>query len=126
VKDVNLDRREIVVRDGNGVKDRRTPLAETAVVPLTRWLRAGEELFRRDRKLDVRSTGIAPAGSPNECEVTLLGQPALVAREHVREAGTWHWSAVRLGRDVRVALRGTSPYRADEAIFLRAVRSASR
>ena len=61
VKDVDLDRREIVVRDGKGARDRRTPLAETAVVPLTRWLRVGEELFRRDRTLDVRSTGITSA-----------------------------------------------------------------
>jgi integron integrase len=61
VKDVDLDRREIVVRDGKGARDRRTPLAETAVVPLARWLRAGEELFRRDRKLDVRSTDITSA-----------------------------------------------------------------
>ena len=34
VKDVDRDRREIVVRDGEGAKDRRTPLAATAVVPL--------------------------------------------------------------------------------------------
>jgi integron integrase len=61
VKDVDLDRCEIVVRDGKGARDRRTPLAETAAVPLTRWLRAGEDLFRRDRKLDVRSTGITSA-----------------------------------------------------------------
>jgi integron integrase len=61
VKDVDLDRREIVVRDGKGAKDRRTPLAETVVVPMTRWLRSGEDLFRRDGKAGVRSTGITSA-----------------------------------------------------------------
>jgi integrase len=30
-------------------------------VPLARWLRAGENLFRRDLKIGVRSSGLTPA-----------------------------------------------------------------
>jgi integron integrase len=60
VKDIYIDRREIVVRDGKGAKDRRTPLPETAVAVVTRWLREREATFRRDQTAGVRSTGITP------------------------------------------------------------------
>jgi integron integrase len=60
VKDINIDRREIVVRDGKGAKDRRTALPETAVAAVTRWLREREATFRRDQTAGVRSTGITP------------------------------------------------------------------
>jgi integron integrase len=110
VKDVDLDRREIVVRDGKGVKDRRTPLAETAVVPLTRWLRAGEELFRRDRKLDVRSTGIAPA----------------LLRKYPDAESTWSWRyvfpATRRFADAAGAVRR---HHLHETLVQRAVKRAA-
>jgi integron integrase len=61
VKDIDVDRREIVVRDGKGAKDRRTPLAEAWVVAVKRWLRDANAGFRRDQKAGVRSTGITPA-----------------------------------------------------------------
>jgi hypothetical protein len=69
---------------------------------------------------------VTPLGSQDECGLAVLGEPARVTRQHAREDGTWHWSVVRLGSDVRVALRGMSPHREDEAIVLRAVRSARR
>ncbi len=59
VKDVDLDRREIVVRGGKGNKDRRTPLAETCVPALERRFREGLAEYRRDRKAGVRTTGLA-------------------------------------------------------------------
>jgi site-specific recombinase XerD len=61
VKDVDLDRREIVVRGGKGGEDRRTPLAEAAVPALRRWLRKAERAFQQDRKADVRCTGLSEA-----------------------------------------------------------------
>jgi integrase len=61
VTDIDVDRREIVVRDGKGAKDRRTPLAETSIATVKRWLRDGNAAFVRDQKAAVRSTGIAPA-----------------------------------------------------------------
>lgn len=69
VKDVDVDRREIVVRDGKGAKDRRTPLPETAVVPLKRWLRRGDVIFRRDRKAGgaVHRNRARAAAKVSEC-----------------------------------------------------------
>ncbi|MDE3128052.1 MAG: integron integrase [Gemmatimonadota bacterium] len=61
VKDVDLDRREIVVRAGKGDKDRRTPLAESCVPALERRFREGLEEYGRDRRAGVRCTGIATA-----------------------------------------------------------------
>ena len=38
VKDIDRDRREILVRGGKGGKDRRTPLAESTVREVKQWL----------------------------------------------------------------------------------------
>ena len=59
VKDVDLDRHEIVVRDGKGGKDRRTPLAERCVAPLRRRLDQERDRFRKDERIGVRTTGIS-------------------------------------------------------------------
>jgi integrase len=61
VKDIDLDRREIVIRGGKGNKDRRTPLAESSVQLLRRHIRDAEARFTNDRRLGVRSTGIDPS-----------------------------------------------------------------
>lgn len=61
VKDVDLDRCEIVVRSGKGSKDRRTPLARAAVPRLRRWLRDRERDYRRDQKASIRCTGLTEA-----------------------------------------------------------------
>ena len=61
VKDVDLDRHEIVIRDGKGGKDRRTPLADRCVAPLKRLLERERERARQDGRLDVRTTEIPPS-----------------------------------------------------------------
>jgi integron integrase len=61
VKDVDLDRREIVVHGGKGDKDRRTPLAESCVPALRRQLKCREEEFRRDTRLGIRTSGLPDA-----------------------------------------------------------------
>ncbi len=48
VKDLDLERREIVVRDGKGGKDRVTVLAERLVAPLTDQLVFAKALHERD------------------------------------------------------------------------------
>jgi integron integrase len=58
VKDVDCDRREIVVRGGKGDKDRRVPLAGSAIPDVERALRGARELWRRDRRAHVQVTGI--------------------------------------------------------------------
>lgn len=60
-KDVDLERREIVVRGGKGDKDRRVPLAESCVAPLRRYLRHAAAGHRRDLQVDIRTTGITAA-----------------------------------------------------------------
>ena len=51
VKDVDLDRNQLIVREGKGDKDRRTLLPAAAWVPLSRQLDAVRDQHRRD--LDV-------------------------------------------------------------------------
>jgi integron integrase len=61
IKDVDFGRREILVRDGKGGKDRRTPLADRCVAPLKRRFEQESERARRDRRLDVCTTELPPS-----------------------------------------------------------------
>jgi integron integrase len=78
VKDVDLERGEIVVRAGKGRKDRRTPLADRCAASLRRWLADRERLHRADRRYRV-------------C-VTALGEA--LERKYPGAAGEWRWSYV--------------------------------
>lgn len=61
VKDVDLERRELVVRDGKGGKDRRTPLAQRCAGPLHAWIERQRPRFARDRRAHVFTTGVSDA-----------------------------------------------------------------
>ncbi|MEO6526849.1 MAG: integron integrase, partial [Gemmatimonadaceae bacterium] len=61
VKDLDLERLEILVRDGKGAKDRRTPLARSCVAPLRRLLREEQSRFDADRAARVVTTGLSEA-----------------------------------------------------------------
>ena len=61
VKDVDLERHEVVVRDGKGGKDRRTPLAERCAGPLHEWIERQHPRFARDRRAHVFTTGVSDA-----------------------------------------------------------------
>jgi site-specific recombinase XerD len=58
VKDVDLERREIVVRAGKGDKDRRTALALACVKPLGELIERERSRFARDRAAGVGTTGL--------------------------------------------------------------------
>lgn len=58
-KDVDCERREIVVRGGKGDRDRRVPLAEATIPDVQRALRAAHEAWRHDRRTGARTTGLA-------------------------------------------------------------------
>lgn len=58
VKDVDLERREVVVRGGKGDRDRRVPLAVSAVPDVERALRVAHSLWRQDSRAGIRVTGI--------------------------------------------------------------------
>jgi len=59
VKDVDLDRREIVIRGGKGDKDRRTPLAQSCVIPLRQLLASAAPRMAADRRDRIGTTGIS-------------------------------------------------------------------
>ena len=58
VKDISIDRGEIVVRGGKGGKDRHVPLAQSCIDDVSRMLRASHRLFAGDGTRRIRVTGI--------------------------------------------------------------------
>jgi integron integrase len=78
VKDVDFDRREIIVREGKGDKDRRTPLAESCAPLLERWIRAQLPRFGADLRAEVRTTGLSAA----------------LERKYPNAASEWRWRYV--------------------------------
>ena len=70
VKDVDLDRREIVVRAGKGGKDRRAPLAESSVGRLRAWMTQELARYAADVRARVATDGLPEALErkyPNAC-----------------------------------------------------------
>jgi integron integrase len=68
VKDVEFQRREILVRDGKGAKDRVTVLPENLILPLQEQLSKARALHLRDLSMgfgDVRLPGALDAKYPN-------------------------------------------------------------
>ena len=61
IKDIDLERLVLVVRGGKGDKDRRAPLAESAVVNVRRAMRLSEAVWKRDERAGVRTTGLGDA-----------------------------------------------------------------
>ena len=109
VKDVDLDRREIVVRGGKGNKDRRTPLAESCVAALERQLKHGLAAYQQDRRADVRCTGLSSA----------------LARKYPDADRSWQWwyvfPAARTFRDAEHVLRR---HHLHETVVQRAIKAA--
>jgi len=56
VKDIDFDRLAVIVRDGKGGKDRRTPLGTRAAEALGKHLQRAREQFDADARRDVRTT----------------------------------------------------------------------
>jgi integron integrase len=82
VKDVDVDRREIVIRDGKGGKDRRAPLPVSCISALRRHLEARRRESVRDRRIEVQTTGI----------------PDSFLRKNPRAATDWRWQYVFAAR----------------------------
>jgi integron integrase len=61
IKDVDVERREIVVRRAKGDKDRRVPLAASSVADVARAQRSAREVWKHDRRSGVRATDVAEA-----------------------------------------------------------------
>lgn len=111
VKDVDLERREITVRDGKGGKDRRTPLAERSRERVARQLKLAYQRFRLDERRGIRTSGLAEA---------LMRKLPNADREFI-------WQYVFASSRTYVDAAGVRRrHHLDETVLQRAVREAAR
>ena len=112
VKDVDLERREILVRDGKGAKDRVTVLPDRLVGPLRRQLRETERLHALDLQ--------------DGCGAVWL--PFALERKYPNACRDWGWQYVfpadRRSRDPRSGIE-RRPHISDPSVQ-RAMREALR
>jgi integron integrase len=98
VKDIHLDRREILVRDGKGGKDRVTVLPLSLVEPLRAQLSAARVVYERDRSNDVPGVEL----------------PFAFARKNPAASTSWPWHWVfpqdTLSVDPRTRIRRRHHY----------------
>ena len=78
VKDVDVSRREITVRGGKGAKDRRVPLARSAVPLVVAWLAGEERRYAEDCRARVRTSGLTTA----------------LERKYPNASAEWRWRYV--------------------------------
>ena len=112
VKDLDFDRRAVLVRQGKGAKDRVVTLADELVVPFERHLAARRTLFDRD--------------AVDGCASVHL--PYALERKYPNAHTAWGWQyvfpATKLSRDPRSGARRRHHF--DESSVQRAVRRAVR
>lgn len=75
VKDVDVERRTVVVRAGKGGTDRPVPLAHASMPALADWLRVQERAFAADVRAKVRWGGLTSA----------------IERKYPRASTEWRW-----------------------------------
>jgi integron integrase len=112
VKDLDLDRCEIHVRDGKGRKDRRTMLPQTCARPLRRHL----DVIREIHRVDLLA-GAGRVALPNALRTKYPGAP-------VEWRWQWVFPAARHYRDARTG--ETRRHHVHETLIQRAVREAAR
>ena len=111
VKDVDLDRLEVVVRGGKGDKDRRTPLAERCVDGLSRHLARERARFESDRRREIRTTGVGES----------------LLRKYPNADREWRWRYVfASARTVLDASGVRRRHHIDESVLQRAIPEAAR
>ena len=112
IKDVEVSRREIVVRDGKGAKDRVTMLPEALVQPLEQQVRRTEERHRQDL-----AAGYGAVWLPHALARKYPSAPTEPGWQYV-------FPASRLSVDPRSGV--TRRHHADEQGLQRAVKKAVR
>ena len=111
VKDIDLDRREILVRAGKGGKDRRTPLAESAVGEVRQWLGGQQARYAADRRASVFTDGL----------------PESLQRKYPNASSEWLWRYVFPATRVYSDSSGVRRrHHLHESVVQRAVREAAR
>ena len=112
VKDIEVESHQIVVRDGKGGKDRRTPLPVSLIGPLADHLDDVRRLHARDL-----ANGLGRVSLPNALAV-----------KYPRAAQEWRWQFVfpagRICRDPRWG--APSRFHLHESVVQRAVTEAAR
>jgi integron integrase len=112
VKDIDFSRKEILVRDGKGAKDRVTMLPGSLVEPLRRHL---------ERVRDLHAEDLA-AGSG------AVYLPYALDRKYPNAAKEWHWQyvfpSIKISTDPRSGVKRR--HHADEKPTQRALQSALR
>ena len=111
VKDVDFDRLAIVVRDGEGGKDRHVPLAERCVESLRRHLVAEGRRFDEDARREIRSSELAVA----------------LARKYPNADRDWRWCYVFAAARTYIDDRGVRRrHHMDPSVLQRAIPAAAR
>lgn len=112
VKDVDFERREIVVRDGKGQKDRVTMLPESLIAPLAEHL----------AKVKVLHEQALGAGHGD------VHMPFALARKYPNAGREWGWQYVFPARDISVDPRTGARRRhhLDEKAVQRAMKQSVR
>jgi site-specific recombinase XerD len=111
VKDIDLDRLEIILRSGKGDKDRRTPLAERCADALRRHLVTEQKWFDADRRRGIRTTDLGAA----------------LSRKYPNAGGEWRWRYVFASVRTFVDDAGVRRrHHADESLLQRAIPEAAR
>jgi len=112
VKDLEFDRRAVIVREGKGGKDRVVTLSDALVEPLQRHLASRRNLFDQDSTQGFGSVYL----------------PHALARKYPNAERSWAWQYVfpstRLSRDPRSGT--TRRHHLDESVVQKAVARAVR
>lgn len=112
VKDVCFERREILIRDGKGGKDRVTMLPETLAHPLKEHMARVRSLFEADRKRNLPG----------------VQMPDALERKYPNAGREWGWQWIFPARALSVDPRSGTERRhhAHEQALQRAVKRAGR
>lgn len=111
IKDIDFERRQIMVRDGKGQKDRVTMLPERFIAPLQEHLAQVRTIYEEDRAKGVPGVYLWPA----------------MARKYPRAASEWIWQYVFPAKALSVDPRSGTVRRhhVNEALMQKAIKEAA-
>ena len=112
VKDIEFERREVLVRDGKGAKDRVTVLPENLILPLQQQLAQSKARHDRDR-----AEGFGEVWLPHALAVKYPG---------IGRAWGWQWVFPSVSRSVDPRSGVVRRHHLNEASVQRAVAGAAR